>query len=167
VSEEPAIRAARADDAAALARMHRDVGRYYAELAPADFRIPDEAGLVEYCRADLVAGDDRLWLVAELGGEAVGMLFARLEPPLPEARFEVNATLDETRLHIDYLVTGVRHRRRGVATALVLAAERWGRERGATTASADTYAASPVSAPFWQRRMGYRTRSLVLVKSLD
>ena len=63
-------------------------------------------------------------------------------------------------------MTGEAHRRVGVATTLAAAAEAWGKERGATLASCDTYAASPSSVPFWHERMGYRTRSLSLVKPL-
>ena len=44
--------------------------------------------------------------------------------------------------------------------------ERWGREHGATLASTDTYIHSPLSVPFWQERMGYRPRSLVMWKRL-
>jgi len=145
--------------------MHRDFGRYYVELAPDDFRVPDEVGLVDYCGSDLERGDD-LWLVAEVAADVVGAVFARLVPPSADAHFEVNPALGETQLQIDYLVTDERHRRRGVATALVDAAESWGRERGATVATTSTYATSPSSAPFWQHRMGYRTRSLLLVKPL-
>jgi GNAT superfamily N-acetyltransferase len=59
------------------------------------------------------------------------------------------------------------HWRRGVATALVLAAEEWGRAGGATVVLCDTWPESPVSLPFWTRRMGYATRPVRLRKRLD
>jgi GNAT superfamily N-acetyltransferase len=59
------------------------------------------------------------------------------------------------------------HWRSGIATALVGAAETWAAERGATVALCDTWPASPVSFPFWERRMGYETRSVRLRKRLD
>lgn len=42
-----------------------------------------------------------------------------------------------------------------------------GREQGATLAATDTYVDSPLSVPFWQERMGYRPRSVVMWKRLD
>ena len=87
-------------------------------------------------------------------------------PPHPDARYQVLPVVGETRLHIDYVATSEAHRRRGVGAKLVAAAEKWGRECGATIALCDTYAGSPLSVPFWQEHMGYRTRSLHLVKPL-
>ena len=168
MSDLISIRPARRDDAAALARLHRAFAAYYLELAPNDFQAPADDGLREYIADDLEPDDDKIRvLVAESGGEVVGQVIAHLVPPYAQARYELIPHLSETRLQIDYLVTDEQHRRHGIATALVRAAEEWGREHGATTATTDTYATSPMSVPFWQERMGYRTRSLHLVKQLD
>jgi GNAT superfamily N-acetyltransferase len=165
---EPTIRRARRDDAAAIARLHLGFAAYYLELAPNDFRLPEQDGLVDYVAADLEPADAMiLLLVAESDNDVVGHLIARVLAPYADARYELVPTLAETRLQIDYVVTDERHRRRGVASALVRAAEEWGRAQGATVATTDTYAAGPLSVPFWQERMGYRTRSLRLVKPLD
>jgi len=148
---EPTVRPARRDDAASLTRMHGDFGHLYAELAPAGFHVPDDDGLVEYRAANVDRDPSTLWLVAELGGGVVGVLYARLTPPYPAARRELDPALAGSKLQIDYLVTDERHRRRGI---------------GATVATTATYAESPLSAPFWQERIGYRTRSLLLVRPL-
>jgi GNAT superfamily N-acetyltransferase len=146
--------------------MHREFASYYLTLEPRDFRMPDDEDLVDYLESLIDADPSEVELVAEAGGEIVGAVWARIVRPHPDSRYQVVPTVDETQLHIDYLVTDEPHRRRGVGTALVAAAEQWGRDRGATVALTVTYAASPLSIPFWQERMGYRTRSVNLVKRL-
>jgi GNAT superfamily N-acetyltransferase len=168
MSEKPEVRvrSPRRDDVASLVRIHREFGTYYTALAPDDFQVPDEDGLAEYIASELDGGEDTLAFVAEADGEVVGVLWARVERPHPDARHQVIPIVGETRLHIDYVATTEDHRRRGVGARLVAAAEEWGRERGASVALTDTYADSPLSVPFWQERMGFRTRSLHLVKPL-
>ena len=46
------------------------------------------------------------------------------------------------------------------------AVERWARERGAVCAMLDTYAASPLSVPFYEQRMGYQRRAIIFQKRL-
>ena len=69
-------------------------------------------------------------------------------------------------LFVNAVLTATAFRRRGVATRLVERAEEWGREQGADVALLDTWADSPVSVPFWERRMGYGRRSIVFRKRL-
>ncbi|WP_354670916.1 GNAT family N-acetyltransferase [Actinomadura sp. DC4] len=57
------------------------------------------------------------------------------------------------------------YRHRGVGTALMEAAEEWGRSQGAVVAVTDTDLVSPLSVPFHVERMGYR-RQAVLRKVL-
>jgi GNAT superfamily N-acetyltransferase len=142
-----------------------DSARYYVDLAPADFRIPDRDGLVEFCepRADQAKGT--LSIVAELDGELVGLLEAMLEPPDQFARFQMLPDLARTRLFINLLAVHSRAWRRGVGRALVDAAESSARERGATISRLETYLDSPVSLPFWEG-VGYRRRSVKLFKPL-
>jgi GNAT superfamily N-acetyltransferase len=75
--------------------------------------------------------------------------------------------LGRTQLFIDSLGTAKTQWRRGVGTALVGAAEEWGRDKGARVAILDTYIHSPVSVPFWQERMHYSPRAIIFQKSLD
>jgi GNAT superfamily N-acetyltransferase len=162
------IRRAVAADAAAIARTHSDNAAYYAGLAPDLFRRPDEDGLVEFVEPTPADNSERsLLLVAEVEGEVVGHLFAELFTPRDADRYQSPVELSEVRLLVQALSVLKSHWRRGVATALVEAAEEWGRERGATVALCDTWPESPVSLPFWTRRMGYATRSVRLSKRLD
>ncbi len=139
-------------------------------MAPERFRIPDPEGLAAFIVADL-AGErepqaDALALVAELDGRVVGSLTARLLPPLDSARYQVIEGLSQTRVYVDHIRVDPPFRRRGVATELLTAAERWGREHGAASIALDTYAESPLSLPFYEA-VGYRRASIVFEKPLD
>ena len=163
---EIAVRPARSGDGKALAALSRDSADYYCDLAPAAFRRPDEDGQAEWFDSFLpIEGEHEIGLVAEIGGEVVGYVEARLEAPLKSARYQTDPTLGESRLFINALLTARAYWRRGVGSALVAAAEAWGRERGATLSAMDTYAESPVSVPFWQGR-GYRTHAVLMRKRL-
>jgi GNAT superfamily N-acetyltransferase len=160
------VRRARKSDAPALVRIHADMGAYYAELAPELFHDPDLQGF-ELVLEDEI-GDDllALQLVAEVDGEVVGSLDARLLLPPAEAQFAFTRDLFAPRLRIEYLATAAAHRRTGVGSALVEAAEAWGREQGATVAELTTYQDSPLAYPFWTERAGYAPRSMNLRKEL-
>jgi GNAT superfamily N-acetyltransferase len=143
--EEISVRDALPADAEGLARVHADVARYYDERGPHYF---DEG---------------ELRLVAEVEGEVVGALAARLlEPVGADRRGD-----EETRLRIDYLATAAECRRTGIGTRLVQAAESWGRGVGATIAETTAFRGSALSIPFWEDRMGYDELPMTLVKRLD
>jgi GNAT superfamily N-acetyltransferase len=145
--EEISVRDALPADAAALARVHADVARYYEELGPRYFE------------------EGQLRLVAEVDGEVVGALTARLLEPVGAdgaGRTEV-----ETRLRIEYLATAAASRRVGIGTRLVQAAESWGRKVGATIAETTAFRGSALSIPFWEDRMGYEELPMSLEKRLE
>jgi GNAT superfamily N-acetyltransferase len=145
--EEIIVREAQPADAEALARVHADVARYYDERRPHYF---DEG---------------QLRLVAEVEGEVVGALTARLLEPVTVGG---DATGDaEKRLRIDYLATAAASRRAGIGTRLVEAAESWGRRVGATIAETTAFRGSALSIPFWEDRMGYEELPMSLEKRLD
>jgi ribosomal protein S18 acetylase RimI-like enzyme len=154
-------------DAETLARSWQEGARELVELAPDRFRLPDEDGLVEFFRVDLETsgGPDLLSLVAEVDGKIAGSLGAQLHPPIASARFQVLEYLGQPRVYVNHLHVDPRYRRRGVATALMDAAERWGREKGAGSIALDTYAESPLSVPFYEA-IGYERASIVFEKRL-
>lgn len=155
-------------DGVALAEMIRENSALYAELAPDYFKQADAEGLVEFIEGDdeWRAGTDNFGRVAEADGEVAGYVEATLQAPLESARWQSQRDLAAPRLHIGFVQTSDRFKRLGVATCLVEAAEAWGRERGARVAICDTYLDSPMSVPFWERRMGYTRRAIVLRKEL-
>ena len=162
------IRGFQAGDGTGIARMLRENSAYYAALAPDYFRQPDEEGLVDFVENDSDWRDapENLCLVAEIAGEVAGCLEATMQPPLDTARWQSQRDLSALRLFIGFLQTADRFKRSGVATTLVQAAEEWGREQGAAVAVCDTYIDSPLSVPFWETRMGYERRAVILRKPL-
>lgn len=149
----------------ALARIHADMADHYAELAPERFRRPDLEGYAAVLDGDLAEAEG-LDLVAEVDGEVIAWLYARLIEPPEDARFAYPRDVEERRLRIEYLATLKAHRRTGAGTALVQAAEAWGREHGATVAETTTYHRGGISMPFWTERAGYEERTLNLRKPL-
>jgi GNAT superfamily N-acetyltransferase len=164
-----AVRAPRPGDGPGLAEMHLGTSAYHVEIAPDVYRLPDEEGLVDFFERGIEKGSttqDFLALVAEVDGVVAGYLEAQLLPPLETARWQSHPDLFGPRLSINALATARPYQRRGVATRLVQAAEDWGRERGATVVICETWIDSPMSIPFWERRMGYERRAVVLRKPL-
>jgi GNAT superfamily N-acetyltransferase len=163
------IREARDDDAVGIARLGQQNSRYYVQLAPELFRVPDEEGLIEFIESgrEWREGPDTLALVAEDDGAVAGYLEASLQRPDETARWQGQRDLSDTRLFINFVGTADAYKRQGVATKLVGAAEQWGRDRGAVVALCDTFIDSPLSVPFWERRMGYERRAIIFRKRLD
>jgi GNAT superfamily N-acetyltransferase len=162
------LRVARPGDGAALAALHEDMGTYYAELASKHFRRPDVDGLAGDLEQELrESSEDALVLVAEVDGQIVGALWAALLQPAADAECQIERDVAQPRVRIDYVVTSAARRRQGIAAQLVGAAEAWGRAKGVTIAEASTYRASPLSFPFWTRRMGYEELTVNLRKRLS
>ena len=162
------VREYREGDAAAIVRISRENARFHAALAPDYFRVPDEEGFAELIENDAEwrEAPDNLALVAEVDGEVAGYLEASVHPPLGSATWQAQRDLGEIRMTVNFVGTADAFKRRGVATSLVEAAEEWGRSKGAVAAICDTYVDSPLSIPFWERRMGYTRRAVVLRKPL-
>ena len=165
------VRAARPGDGAGVSLAWVSAAGYYAELDPEHFQVPPADGLAagwddQFGRASEALPFEGLQLVAVLGDDVAGWLSARIEPPVANAAEQLTREPGWTRLVIDALIVHRDHWRAGAGTALVEAAEEWGRERGARVARLDTYIDSPVSVPFYEERMGYERRSVVFQKNL-
>jgi ribosomal protein S18 acetylase RimI-like enzyme len=162
------IRPATPEDTEALASSWQEGARELLDLALDRFRLPDEDGLVEFFREALetAGSDDLLSLVAEANGELAGSLEAQLHPPMESARFQVLEYLGKPRVYVNHLRVDPRFRRRGVATALMEAVERWAQEKGAGSIALDTYAESQLSVPFYES-IGYDRASIVFEKRLE
>ena len=162
------IREYRDGDAAGVVGISRENGSYYARVAPDYFKVPDEDGFVELIEADDSWRDapDNLALVAEVRGAVAGYLEASVLPPVDTARWQAQRDVASPRLAIGFVGTADAYKRKGIATRLVEAAEAWGRSKGAVVAVCDTFIDSPLSIPFWERRMGYERRAVILRKPL-
>lgn len=152
-----------------MARAWCDAGRFYVEVSPTDFQVPDEDGLVDWleCGVEAMEADqDLALLVGERDHEVVGWVGARLVTPVSDAKWQLQRELAMTRLIIDAVAVSEEHRGSGAGVDLVLAAERWGRERGATVAVADGNWASGLVPRFYESRLGYKRRSVSVRKAL-
>jgi GNAT superfamily N-acetyltransferase len=162
-----AVRLARPGDGAGIVRVWSSAAAYYTALDPAHFQIPRGERMAEHWDAFLGQRDgNSLRLVAETGGQVVGWLSARIELPEDGAAVQLTREHGWTRLAVDALLVDQAHWRTGCGTALLSAAEAWGRDQGAEVARLDTYAHSPVSVPFYEDRMGYQRQAIIFQKRL-
>lgn len=165
---EPHIRPAGPGDGQGCAGIWVDAGRYYQALDPLSFQVPDTDGLAESFERDLAEHDPaRLRLIAEVGDAVAGFLVAALHEPGPHPEHELIRDLSRPRVFVEILAVAAAHRRSGVGSALMTAAETWARARGAATVSLNTYLHSPTSVPFYEDRMSYTRRAIVFRKGLD
>ena len=149
------IRSATPKDADDLAHVWVDMARYYTSLDPERFRMPQEEGLAAWIMTRLDPSHGHITLVAEHAGHVVGFLEAHLIAPRENAPYQLMREAGKMRLIIDIVGVDRESWGQGVGTDLILAAEEWGRFHGAEIAVVDTYTASPVSVPFYEK-MGYR-----------
>jgi GNAT superfamily N-acetyltransferase len=162
------VRPAQPGDGRDLAHGYLQSCRYYAQLDPEAFQIPTTDGLTEWMEASLQRSrsQDILWLVAELDGRVVGNVEARLERPVADAARQMLRELGQTRVWVNLLDVDESCRRRGVATRLMHEVEQWAHANGATLVALDTYIGSPLSVPFYEKRMGYRRQAVIFCKAL-
>jgi ribosomal protein S18 acetylase RimI-like enzyme len=163
------VRAAGPGDGAGMARVWLENAEYYVRLFPDDFKLPTEDGLAEPFEERLAEAPDAstLRLVAAVDGVVAAFVIARLIEPDEAAAREMLADREHRRAHVEVLGTGDDFQRQGLATQLVEAVEAWAREHGGRFVTAGTYLDSPSAIPFWEERMGYRRRMVVLAKRLD
>ncbi|MEY9932958.1 ribosomal protein S18 acetylase RimI-like enzyme [Catenulispora sp. GP43] len=163
------IRKTRPGDGAAHAAVWRDVGEFFAELNPHTFRVPAEEGLAEWFEeghAEYGGREDMLGLIAEVDGTVVGAIAASLLEPIESAERQVQRDFSRRRLHIDALGILATHRRGGVGTALMQAAEEWGRSHGAEVVLLETESNNPLSMAFYEHRMGFSPEVVIFRKEL-
>lgn len=167
-----AVRRIRPGDGEGCGRVWAAAGRYYAAVVPEIIQEPDPDGLAEWFERGIAESRDEnmLWLVATAGapdGQVVGMIEVHVQRPDPEAHRQIQRDRSRTRLLINVLAVAEDHRRQGVGTLLMNAAESWGRDKGATVALTDTNLRSDLSVPFYEQRMGYLRQAIILRKSLE
>lgn len=162
------IRPPRPGDGAGIAIAWCDFADFYCEMAPELYRAPRRAGLAAWLETRMLRADeDRLARVAEVDGAAIGLVDARFDGPVEHAEYQPVREVGLPRVFVGVLVVQRAHWRGGAGGALMGAVERWARERGARRIALDTFADSPVSVPFYERRLGYRREGIIFAKSLD
>lgn len=158
------IRPATARDADGIARTYLESAEHHAQLDPERYSVPAAEAIPAHYREGRQhppgANATAITLVADLSGEIVGFIDARLEQS-PDAMHR-----EMTYCHVEEIAVGGRYRNQGVGGRLLKAAEDWGRRQGATFASLDYHAANTHAAEFYQRRMGYRVAAVTVIKRL-
>ena len=158
------IRPAVSEDADAIARTFLESASYHARLDPERYVVPAvETISTRYRKGRQHSpeiGREGLTLVAELRGEIVGFIDARLESSLDAMH------RDMIYCHIAEIVVSCQHRKQGIGGELLRAAEDWGRRHGAKFASLEYHAANTRASMFYQRHMGYRVASMTAIKRL-
>jgi len=159
------IRPAVPGDAYGIALTFLESAEYHAELDPERYLIP----AVEMISARYREGRQHpshtdkggITLVAELNGEIVGFVDARLEQsPDPMHREMIYC-------HLAEIAVRRGHRSQGIGGRLLRAAEDWGRRLGAMFASLEYHATNTRASLFYQERMGYSMASITAIKRLN
>ena len=158
------IRPAVPEDADGIAHTYLESAEYHAELDPERYSTPAvetiSARYREGRQHPLHAGSEVITLVAELSGEIVGFVDARLEQS-PDAMHR-----EMTYCHIAEIAVRCGHRKQGIGGQLLHAAEDWGHRLGAEFASLEYHAANTQASLFYQEHMGYRPAAITAIKRL-
>ena len=155
------IRPATDADAVAMIGLEHASAIHHASVDPARWRMPTLEQVASSRRRRRVAipYDDALVAVAD--GEVVGMI----ELWLKRQHDPDNTRMLGTRVDLGISVAPA-WRGRGVGTALLIAAEDWGRERGATRMVLDLAAANEGALRLYER-LGYEVHGLEMDKVLE
>ncbi len=132
VSGTISVRAVRASDAGAVARLTHQLGY---EMSPGDAAAR---------LSRIIAKPDHYFLIAETPDAVVGWLHASLTEHIDT----------ETSVVIEGLVVDRDHRRRGIGETLLGRAEAWGRERGCSIVRLRS-ASTRTQAHRFYERLGY------------
>ena|SRR5690242_11535834 len=158
------IRPAVPGDADGIARTFLESAEYHAELDPERYLTPAAETISARYRESLQhpshVGKEVTTLVAELSGEIVGFIDARLERSADAMHREM------IYCHIAEIAVRCGHRNQGIGGRLLRAAENWGRRLGAEFASLEYHAANKRASLFFQDHMGYRLAAITAIKRL-
>jgi len=143
--------------------MFLESAEYHASLDPERYSSPAiEMISTRYREGRQHSTDagESITLVAELRGEVVGFIDARLEQSPDPMHREI------TYCHMAEFAVSDRHQNQGIGQRLLQAAEEWGQRLGAEFASLEYHAANARAASFYQQRMGYRPAHIIAIKPL-
>ena len=157
------IRPASAADIDGIAHTFLESAEHHAPFDPERYLIPDfDSVAARYRTAGQHPAEvTSVTLIAELEGETVGFVDARLEQsPDPMLRPVMYC-------HIAELAVRAGHLNRGIGRQLMAAAEDWGRQHGAGFAFLDYHVSNGTAARFYRRVMGYRAAHITAIKRLQ
>jgi hypothetical protein len=104
------VRPVRSGDGSGISQAWLSAAAYYTDLDPEYFQVPRAEGLAESWDNQFARQDDAsLQLVAELGGQVLGWLWARIKPPAQNASAQLTREHSWTRLEVASLIVHSDH----------------------------------------------------------
>ncbi|HET7855282.1 MAG TPA: GNAT family N-acetyltransferase [Gaiellaceae bacterium] len=161
------VRPARSGDGSGLARAAVDLAEQYVRLDPDRFKIPPEPDQAARTESELRErlGAGRLWLVAEVDGEAVGEVQAFIEEPLDDAALQPQRDVELRRIYVNYIAVQAAFRGRGVGRRLMNEVEQWARDNDVALIVTDTNLRCDDAVRFYEQQ-GFTRQSVILRKRL-
>ena len=157
------IRRAIAEDANGIARTFLESAEYHASLDSELYLIPSVdtvAARYQEGRQHPPDGCENITLVAELSGEVIGFIDARLFQPLDAMHREMIFC------NVSEIAVRRLYQNQGIGEQLLRAVEDWGRQQGAEFALLEYHFANTHAGRFYRQRMGYRVASITAIKHL-
>ena len=143
------VRPAREDDLQAARELFEELDRYQHEWRVFDPRPTRAVEAEARYRSGLASDADATFLVAERGGQVVGMAFARIDV--------LSSISDDRVAELSNVVVRRDERGRGIGRALVAHVGRWAASRGARRVAIKTYSENLEALAFWER-LGFQPR---------
>jgi ribosomal protein S18 acetylase RimI-like enzyme len=158
------VRPAAPTDVAVLSRLWHEADELHAQLSPGFFRRPDATRgrqrAVEALRDVEDNGGHEVILLGIGAGAVCGACHLQIyDTPVG------HSMVAQRRGHVETLIVGRAHRRRGCGRALMQAASEWAREKGAHQLLLTVWAGNDEAERFYTA-LGYRTISQVLGNDL-
>jgi len=162
-SKPAVIRQAVAEDADGITRTFLESAEHHASLDSELYFVPDvETIAARYKEGRQHPAEERaesITFVAELSGEIVGFIDARLFRPTDAMHRQMIYCL------VSEIAVRRERQNHGIGGQLLRAAEDWGRQQGAEFAALEYHAANTRAGAFYQR-MNYRLASMTAIKRL-
>ena len=158
-----AIRPAVAEDADGITRTFLESAEHHAGLDSERYFVPEaetiSARYREGRQHPVEGPAESITLVADLNGDIVGFIDARLYQPTDAMHRQMIYCL------ISEIAVRREHQSHGIGGQLLRAAEDWGRQQGAEFAVLEYHAANSGAGVFYQR-MQYRLASITRIRRL-
>lgn len=139
------VRRATLDDAAVLSQLHSALQAYHAEAHPSFFKQPSAHTFPPTMVRDLLAKPSTVVFLAEIGGTAIGYLYADAMPAQ-----ETTMTFPLERLWIHHIIVKPDFQRQGVGKALIDAAKSYASDQGIKTLALSVWAFNRAAIRFFE-----------------
>jgi ribosomal protein S18 acetylase RimI-like enzyme len=155
------IREATRDDYESICELYAEADAFHAEALPALFRVADGPARTEYFISHLIQDEDVALLVAEAGGELVGVVHVveRAAPDFP-------CVVPRRYAQVDSLAVKASFRRQGTGRSLMEEARRWAAGRGLPRIELTVWEFNQGAMALYEE-LGYETANRKMWRSTD